>query len=210
LCALPNGDLFKAIRKGSAQVVTDHIDRFTSKGIKLVSGKELEADIIVTATGFNIQLIGGMQISINKKSIDMSQGMAYKGTMFEGVPNAGMIFGYTNSSWTLKSDISAEYLCRLFNHMNKIGAVKCTPVNKDNSLMREDFVTANSGAQKASYIQRAIKNMPKQGNKAPWKVYMNYLLDLPVLRYGKIDDGAMEFGFANKTSTQLVAEEAVA
>jgi cation diffusion facilitator CzcD-associated flavoprotein CzcO len=211
LCALPNGDLFKAVRQGKAHVVTDHIDRFTSKGIKLVSGKELEADIIVTATGFNIQLIGGMQLTLNKKPVDMAQGMAYKGIMFEGVPNAGMIFGYTNSSWTLKSDISAEYVCRLLKHMDKIGAAKCTPVNKDSNIIREDFVTANSGAQKASYIQRAIKNMPKQGTKAPWKVYMNYLLDLPALRYGRINDGAMEFGFAQKKkAVKAKAEAAVA
>lgn len=193
LCALPNGDLFKAVRNGKAKVVTDHIERFTAKGVKLKSGQELEADIIVTATGFNMQLIGGMQLSIEGKPVDMGQGMAYKGIMFEGVPNAGMIFGYTNSSWTLKSDISAEYICRLMTHMDRIGASKCMPINSDKNLKTEDFVTASSGAQKASYIQRAIKSMPKQGTKAPWKVYMNYLLDLPVLRYGKLEDGVMEF-----------------
>jgi hypothetical protein len=114
--------------------------------------------------------------------------MAYKGTMFEGVPNAAMVFGYTNSSWTLKADIVSEYVCRLLNHMDKTGATKCMPVNKDNSVKTGNFVDMQSG-----YLQRAAPKLPKQGNKAPWKVYMNYALDLPVLRFGKLDDGVMEF-----------------
>lgn len=210
LCAVPNGDLFKAVRSGKAEVVTDHIDRFTAKGIKLKSGKELEADIIITATGFNVQLLGGMEIALNKKPLDMSQVMNYKGTLFEGVPNLAMIFGYTNSSWTLKSDLSSEYVCRLIKYMDRKGANYCVPVNKDASVVREDFVTAGSGAQKASYIQRALGKMPKQGNKAPWRVYMNYLLDIPPLRFSRINDGVLEFGYRQKTTETTDTEAAPA
>jgi len=205
LCAVPNGDLFKAVRSGKAKVVTDHIERFTKTGIKLQSGKELEADIIVTATGFNIQLIGGMQLSLNGTPVDLSQGMAYRGTLFEGVPNAAMIFGYTNSSWTLKADISSEYVCRLLNYMDKHGFDKCAPMNQDSGIQPEYFVTENSGAASAGYIQRAIQSMPKQGNKAPWRVYMNYLMDLPALRFSRVNDGVMQFGrlenFQSETAT---------
>lgn len=193
LCAVPNGDLFKTVRAGRASVVTDHIKRFTEAGIELKSGKKLEADIIITATGFNIQLIGGMTLSLNGQPVDLAAGMAYRGTLFEGVPNAAMIFGYTNSSWTLKSDISSEYVCRLLNYMDDHGFDKCAPYNKDSSIQPELFITENSGAASAGYIQRALAKMPKQGTKAPWRVYMNYLMDLPALRYSKINDGAMEF-----------------
>ncbi len=198
LCAVRNGDLFKAVRSGKADVVTDHIERFTEKGIKLQSGKELEADIIITATGFNIELLGGMSLAVNGKRVDLSKALAYKGTLFEGVPNAGMIFGYTNSSWTLKADLSSEYLCRLLKHMDKVGATKVMPVNRDEDMEREPFITAGSGAQKTTYIQRTLSKMPKQGTKAPWKVYMNYLLDTHPLRYAKINDGILEFSYFEK------------
>lgn len=191
------------MRAGRASVVTDHIERFTKTGIKLESGKELEADIIITATGFNIQLIGGMALSINGQSVDMAAGMAYRGTLFEGVPNAAMIFGYTNSSWTLKADISSEYVCRLLNYMSAHGHDKCVPINKDGRIQPEAFITDNSGAASAGYIQRALAKMPKQGTKAPWRVYMNYLMDLPALRYSRINDGTMQF--SSLTATQPTA-----
>jgi cation diffusion facilitator CzcD-associated flavoprotein CzcO len=201
LCAVPDGDLFRALRKGKANVVTDHIDRFTDKGIKLQSGEELEADIIISATGFNIQLLGGIDLSVNGEPVALPNGMIYKGIMFEGVPNAAMIFGYTNSSWTLKADISSEYICRLLNYMDKHEVDKCTPINHDADIKRESFLNIGSGAYKATYIQRALSKMPQQGNKAPWKVYMNYLLDLPALRLGKIDDGVMTFGKIDNQSS---------
>lgn len=188
LCAVPNGDLFKVLRSGKADVVTDHIDRFTSKGILLKSGEELEADIIISATGLSLLMIGGVALTVNGKKVHIPDGMAYKGTMFEGVPNAAMVFGYTNSSWTLKADLVSEFVCRLLNRMDKAGATKCMPVNKDSKVKPANFVDMQSG-----YLQRAIAKLPKQGNKAPWKVYMNYALDLPVLRFGKLDDGVMEF-----------------
>lgn len=188
LCAVPNGDLFKALRRGDADVVTDHIERFTANGILLKSGEQLEADVIITATGLDLIMLGGTQLTVNGEAVDIPQGMAYKGTMFEGVPNAAMVFGYTNSSWTLKADITSEYVCRLLNHMDKIGASKCMPINKDSEIEPENFVNMRSG-----YLQRALSKLPKQGSKAPWKVYMNYALDLPTLRFGKINDGVVEF-----------------
>jgi len=188
LCAVPNGDLFKVLRKGRASVVTDHIDTFTAKGIKLKSGQELEADIIITATGLDLQMLGGMQLAIDGQPYDISKAMNYKGVMFEGLPNFGMMFGYTNASWTLKSDISSEYLCRLMKHMDKHGLRQCTPRNSDATVQPEAFVAMRSG-----YIQRAAGKMPKQGNKAPWKVYMNYAMDLATLRYKPIEDGIIQF-----------------
>ncbi|MGB4344547.1 MAG: NAD(P)/FAD-dependent oxidoreductase [Moraxellaceae bacterium] len=187
LCAVPDGDLFKVLRKGKASVVTDHIDTFTETGIKLKSGQELEADIIITATGLDLQLLGGMKVFMDGKQVDMSQRMNYKGIMFEGLPNIAMIFGYTNASWTLKADISSEYICRLLNQMDKKGMRQCTPHNTDPTVVPEAFVDMHSG-----YIQRALAHLPKQGNKAPWKVYMNYMLDLAMLRYRPVEDGIME------------------
>lgn len=198
LCAVPNGDLFKALRQGHASVVTQHIDKFTKNGILLENGEELQADIIVTATGFNIQLLGGVQLSVNGKPVPLTDGMVYKGTLFEGVPNAAMIFGYTNSSWTLKSDLSSEYICRLLNYMDKMGAVKAMPMNKDDSIVKHSFINDGAGCTNASYIQRALKNMPLQGNKLPWKVHMNYLKDLPMLRFSAVNDGAMEFSLTDQ------------
>lgn len=188
LCAVPNGDLFKVLRKGKASIVTDHIDTFTSKGIKLKSGETLEADIIITATGLDLQMMGGMQLSVDGAPFDMAQTMNYKGVMFRDLPNLAMMFGYTNASWTLKSDLSSEYICRLLKHMDKKGLRQCTPRNTDPSVAPEAFVAMRSG-----YIQRAQGKLPQQGNKAPWKVYMNYALDLAMLRYRPVEDGAIEF-----------------
>ncbi|MFP5431234.1 MAG: flavin-containing monooxygenase [Gammaproteobacteria bacterium] len=187
LCAVPNGDLFKVLRKGQGSVVTDHIETFTETGIQLKSGQHLDADIIITATGLDLQILGGMQVLMDGQPIDMTQRLNYKGIMFEGLPNIAMIFGYTNASWTLKADISSEYVCRLLNTMDKKGMRQCTPRNTDPSVVPESFVDMRSG-----YIQRALAKLPKQGNKAPWKVYMNYFLDLPMLRYSPIEDGSME------------------
>lgn len=187
LCAVPDGDLFKAIRRGKASVVTDHIDTFTAKGIKLKSGEELEADIVITATGLDLQMLGGMALSVDGQPFDVSKAMNYKGLMFEGLPNLSMTFGYTNASWTLKADITSEYICRLLTHMSKKGVRQCVPQNNDASVVPETFLNMRSG-----YIQRAVGKLPQQGNKAPWRVYMNYALDLAVLRYRPIEDGVMQ------------------
>jgi len=188
LCAVPNGDLFKVLRRGKASVVTDHIDTFTAKGIKLKSGETLEADIIITATGLNLQMMGGAQITVDGKPFVMKEAMNYKGVMFQDLPNLAMMFGYTNASWTLKSDISSEYVCRLLKHMDKNNLRQCMPRNHDASVAPEAFMSMNSG-----YIQRALDTLPKQGSKAPWKLYMNYVLDLAMLRYRPVEDGVMEF-----------------
>jgi len=188
VCAVPDGDLFKAIRQGKASVVTDHIDTFTKTGIRLKSGQELQADMIITATGLNLQLLGGMKIQVDGKPFEMTETLNYRGVMFKDLPNLAMIFGYTNASWTLKADLSSEYICRLLKHMDKEGLRQCTPRNHDDSVVDEPFLGLASG-----YIQRAKNVLPKQGNKAPWKLYQNYALDLANLRFSKLEDGAMTF-----------------
>ena len=188
VCAVPDGDLFKVIRQGKASVVTDHIDTFTKTGIRLKSGQELQADMIITATGLNLQLLGGMKVQVDGKPFEMTETLNYRGVMFKDLPNLAMIFGYTNASWTLKADLSSEYICRLLKHMDKHGLRQCTPRNYDSSLAIEPFLGLASG-----YIQRAKNVLPKQGNKAPWKLYQNYALDLANLRFSKLEDGAMTF-----------------
>ncbi|MBZ2190405.1 NAD(P)/FAD-dependent oxidoreductase [Alcanivorax sp. JB21] len=188
LCAVPDGDLFKVLRRGKASVVTDHIDTFTENGIRLKSGQELEADIVVSATGLDLQLLGGTDVKVDGKPVDVTQSTAYRALMLSDIPNAAMIFGYTNASWTLKADISSEYICRLLNHMDKTGTRQCTPRMRDASVVETPFLDMRSG-----YIQRAANRFPKQGSKAPWKVLQNYLFDLAQLRYTKVDDGSMEF-----------------
>lgn len=188
VCAVPDGDLFKVIRQGKASVVTDHIDTFTKTGIRLKSGQELQADMIITATGLNLQLLGGMKVQVDGQPFEMTETLNYRGVMFKDLPNLAMIFGYTNASWTLKADLSSEYICRLLKHMDKHGLRQCTPRNYDSSLAIEPFLGLASG-----YIQRAKNVLPKQGNKAPWKLYQNYALDLANLRFSKLEDGAMTF-----------------
>jgi len=190
LCAVPNGDLFKSLREGKASVVTDHIETFTERGIKLKSGQELEADIVITATGLDLKLMGGMQLSLDGKPVDISETMAYRALMFRDVPNLAMVFGYTNSSWTLKADISCEYVCRLLKRMDKTGMRQVTPRNNDPSVKEQPFLDFNAG-----YVMRAMKKkiFPAQGNKAPWKLKQNYLFDLMNLRFSKLDDGCLEF-----------------
>ncbi|MCG8392305.1 MAG: NAD(P)/FAD-dependent oxidoreductase [Pseudomonadales bacterium] len=189
LCAVPNGDLFKSLRKGETEVVTDHIERFTENGILLKSGKELEADIIITATGLNIQMLGGVEGTVDGKAVNPNDTMVYKGAMLKDVPNMALVFGYTNSSWTLKADLVCEYVCRLLNHMDKTGARTVTPRDREDCSTDENFLGMRSG-----YIQRAHDELPKQGSRHPWQVVQNYLYDLPRLRFGNIEDGVLEFG----------------
>jgi monooxygenase len=188
LCAVPNGDLFKALRKGKASVVTDHIDRFVDKGILLKSGQVLEADIIVTATGLNLRLFGGMQMSVDGQAVDMSQRISYKGLMFNDLPNMSNTLGYTNASWTLKADLIAEYVCRLIKHMDATGTRIAVPRRKDPSVKEAPLLDMTSG-----YVARAAAQLPKGADRAPWKLYQNYALDTDQLRNGKLEDGVMEF-----------------
>ena len=188
LCLVPDSDLFKSINDGKATVVTDHIETFTEKGLRLKSGKEIEADIIVTATGLVMKIMAGLQLVVDDKPVELSETMTYKGMMYSDVPNVASAFGYTNASWTLKCDLTAQYICRMLNFMDENGYASCTPRINDPSINPEPAVNFTSG-----YIQRALKTLPKQGSKLPWRVNQNYIKDIRMFRYGQIDDGTMEF-----------------
>ena len=202
LCLVPDGDLFEAIWGGRASVVTDHIDRFTETGLRLQSGAELEADLIVTATGLNLLALGGMQIAVDGRDIDVSETMSYKGMMLSGVPNLAMAFGYTNASWTLKCDLTCGFLCRLLSHMDEHGYQQCTPQSPDGSVAEQPFIDFSS-----SYVLRSIDQFPKQGSRAPWRLYQNYALDIMSLKFGAIEDGTLRFG---RTAAPVDAPEPVA
>jgi monooxygenase len=188
LCLVPNGDLFRAIRHDQATVVTDQIETFTETGLKLASGAELDADVIVTATGLNLLALGGMQLSVDGREIDLPETMSYKGMMLSGVPNMAIALGYTNASWTLKCDLTCDYVCRLLTYMDEHGHRQCTPENRDPSVEAQPFIDFSSG-----YVLRSIDKFPKQGSKRPWRLYQNYALDIVTLKFGAIEDGAMEF-----------------
>ncbi len=188
LCLVPDGDMFTAIREGRASVVTDQIETFTEKGIRLRSGRELEADLIVTATGLKVMFLGGAELWVDGKRVHPNETMSYKAMMLSDVPNMALSFGYTNASWTLKSDLTDEYVCRLLNHMERHGYRTCVPRRNDPSVTEIPFLDFSSG-----YIKRALPNLPKQGSRAPWKLHQNYLMDIVTLRHGKVDDGVMQF-----------------
>jgi len=188
LCLVPDADLFDALKTGKASVVTDHIETFTPTGLKLKSGKTLDADIVVTATGLQMQLLSGMELVVDGKVADLSKAMSYKGMMFSDVPNLASAFGYTNASWTLKADLTSEYVCKLINHMDRNGLAYCVPRLDEAGMEVEPWLDFSSG-----YVQRAMAKFPKQGVKKPWKAYQNYALDLMALKLGKVDDGAMKF-----------------
>jgi cation diffusion facilitator CzcD-associated flavoprotein CzcO len=188
LCAVPDGDLFKAISAGSAEIVTDQVAEFTETGIRLQSGAELEADIVVTATGFNLLFLGGAEFSVDGEAVDPAQAMIYRGALIEGIPNMAFTMGYTNASWTLKADLVAEYVCRLLEYMRQTGADTCVPRLTDPSVTEEPLIDFSSG-----YVTRALDRIPKQGSKEPWKLRQNYPLDLRSLRHAPLEDGAMRF-----------------
>jgi monooxygenase len=188
LCLVPDADFFRAMRRGKVDVVTDHIETFTETGIKLKSGKELAADLVVTATGLVLVPVGGAKLTVDGRPVDLSKRFIYKGMMYSDVPNLASVFGYTNASWTLKADLVSEYVCRILNHMGRGGYRICMPRNDDPALSEEPWVSFSSG-----YIQRALKHQPKQGSRRPWKLYQNYALDLLSLRFGSIRDRAMNF-----------------
>jgi cation diffusion facilitator CzcD-associated flavoprotein CzcO len=202
LCFAPDGDLFKAITDGRASVVTDRIERFTADGLLLASGATLEADIIITATGITMQMLGGMTIEVDGRPVDLGQTVAYKSVMLGGVPNLAFTFGYTNASWTLKSDIAAHYVCRMLNYMDEHGYSICTPVEPDLPMVRKPFLNLTAG-----YVERANALYPKQGSRAPWQVRHNYPLDLLMLRYGRLDN-QIEFS-GRQTAGQAARKVAV-
>ena len=188
LCLAPDADFFHAIKSGRAEVVTDEIDAFTESGIRLRSGCEIGADIVVTATGLKLKLLGGISVAIDGKPVDFAQTMNFKGVMFSEVPNLAAVIGYTNASWTLKCDLTCAYIARLIKYMDRRGYAACTPRLHDPSVTPEPLIDFSSG-----YIQRAIDQFPRQGSKKPWRLYQNYVRDLFSLRFGAVSDEALEF-----------------
>jgi monooxygenase len=195
LCLVPDGDLFEAIATGRASVVTDRIEGFSEGGIELESGGELEADVVVTATGFDLLLLGGMDVVVDGEVVDFSERVAYKGLMLSGVPNLAMALGYTNASWTLKCDLVAQYVCRLLAHMDRNGYAIATAQPPDPSLPTDPIIDLRSG-----YVMRSIDRLPKQGRSLPWRLHQNYFRDIRLLKRGPVDD--------RMTFTRATAERA--
>ena len=188
LCLVPDGDLFETISAGRASVVTDRIETFTENGLQLESGSELVADVIVTATGLNMLMLGGMRIAVDGRDIKLNETVGYKGMMLSGVPNLAVALGYTNASWTLKCDLVTQYVCRLLNHMDANGHRQATPRAPDQSVATEPFLDLASG-----YVLRSIHTLPKQGSRAPWRLYQNYMRDVLMMRRGPLEDEGIEF-----------------
>ncbi|MBI3675238.1 MAG: NAD(P)/FAD-dependent oxidoreductase [Proteobacteria bacterium] len=198
LCLVPNSDLFAAIRSGKASVVTDQIDAFTEKGIKLKSGEELEADIIVTATGLNLVILGETDFAVDGSAVDISKTWSYKGMMYSDVPNMVSTFGYINASWTLRADLTSEYVCRLINHMDKTRARQATPRlrESDRTMPARPWITDFS----SGYMSRMMDRFPKQGDREPWINPQNYTRDKKMIRYGEIEDGVLAFSNPQKAA----------
>ena len=193
LCLVPNGDLFRAIRAGQITMVTDTIERFTAKGLRLASGTDLEADVIVTATGLNLLVLGGIEIEVDGTGVTFSEHVGYQGMMFSRIPNLALTLGYTNASWTLKSDLTAGWVCRLLNHMTEHGYQQVTPLGPDPALATRPFLDLTSG-----YVQRSADVLPRQGVTAPWR-HQSYPRDLLRLRYGPLADRHLEFSRRSRT-----------
>jgi monooxygenase len=188
LCLLPDGDLFSAIRQGKVSVVTDHVREFTETGLRLTSGAELEADIVITATGLRLLAIGGIQLAVDGWDVRLPETMAYKGMMLSGVPNCAFTIGYTNASWTLKADLVSEYVVRLLRYLDDHGYDQCVPINDDPTVTQRPLLDFQAG-----YVLRSIDEMPKAGSRVPWRLGMSYAHDLLNLRYGPIADDVMRF-----------------
>jgi monooxygenase len=188
LCIVPDGDLFRAIRHGRAAIETDRIETFTETGIRLASGKQLDADLIVTATGLNLLALGGMQLSVDGEPVELANTLTYKGMMLSGVPNFSLTIGYTNASWTLKADLVAHYVCRLLNHLDANGYQSVTPIADpvEDWSQLDPIIDLQSG-----YVLRSVQVLPKQGAAAPWRLYQNYLRDVRLMKRGTISDGVL-------------------
>ena len=188
LCLVPDNDFFNAIKAGALTMVTDRIERFVEAGILLKSGELLPADVIVTATGLRMKLMHGVEILVDGERVELGDTLSYKGIMYSNIPNLASSFGYTNASWTLKAELICEYVCRLLNYMERRGYSQCSPRLDADDAETDAFIGFSSG-----YVKRAQAELPKQGKRPPWKVYQNYLKDLLMMRFGRLNDGVMEF-----------------
>lgn len=204
LCAVPDADLFKAIRSGKAEVVTDHIETFTENGILLKSGRELEADIIVTATGLQVQTFGGVELKVDGQARPMNQLMMYKSVLLQDVPNMAWIVGYTNAPWTLKADIASRYVCRLLQHMDRKGLDEVV-ATAPQDMAEDDTIL---GSLNSGYVQRARETLPRQGRSLPWRVLHNYEVDRVTLLDDPIDDGALRFSAGQPAAARPQAQMA--
>jgi monooxygenase len=201
VCLVPDGDLFAALSRGDASIVTDEIETFTERGLRLASGAELDADLIVTATGLNLLTLGGIELTVDGREVDVSETVAYKGLMLSGVPNLALALGYTNASWTLKCDLVAEYVCRLLNHMDEHDYRRCMPLAPGPGIGTEPIIDLTAG-----YVLRSIDQLPEQGTRTPWRLHQNYPLDILMLRHGRLDDEGIEFsGAERETRAEAVA-----
>ncbi|MFM7063496.1 MAG: flavin-containing monooxygenase [Actinomycetes bacterium] len=188
VCVVPDGDLFTAVREGRATVVTDTIDTFTPEGVRLDSGDELPADVVVTATGLELLFLGGVELVVDGQPVVASERLTYKGMMLEGVPNLAMAVGYTNASWTLKAELTCEYVCRILNHLRRTGASAATPRNDGAEADPAPLMALTSG-----YVTRAAGTLPQQGSRFPWRVYQSFVKDYRAMRLSKVDDGVVQF-----------------
>jgi cation diffusion facilitator CzcD-associated flavoprotein CzcO len=188
MCLVPDSDLFNSIKNGQASVVTDVIDTFDEKGIFVQSGELIEADIIVSATGIEINALNDIDVSIDNVKVEPHKKLSYKGMMLSGVPNLAFSFGYVNASWTLRADLTCEYVCRLLNQMDKQGVTTCIPEEDPNAIVDDEYIDFTSG-----YVQRALDKLPKQGKKSPWRQYQNYLKDIFLVRLFSIKDSTLKF-----------------
>jgi monooxygenase len=198
VCVVPDGDLFVALGSGRASIVTDQIDSFTETGLRLASGDELEADIIVTATGLNLELFGGVELVVDGREISISDLVTYKGMMYSGLPNLALMIPYGNSAWTLKADLVARYVCRLLRYMDERGYDYCMPLDPGPGQRRAPLLNLMSG-----YVMRSLNQLPKQAERSPWRVHQNYFLDLKMLRRASLEDEGIRFGRAKRRAPRL-------
>ncbi len=205
LCVMPDSDFYKSIRSGKASVVTGEIETFTARGIRLKSGEELEADIIVTATGLRMLALGAVQLVVDGNAVEPGREFIYKGTMLSNVPNFAFCIGYTNAAWTLRADLASTYVCRVLNHMDRHGYRICRPACDSGSLEARPLLGLTSG-----YVQRAAADLPKSGDKAPWLIRQNYIRDMMTMKLGRLEDGILQFSKSQAVKHVDVPEEVTA
>lgn len=203
VCLVPDADLFNAIKDGSASVITDHIEKFDKTGIQLKSGEHIDADMIVTATGLELVFLGNVDFKVDGRTIVANELLNYKGIMYSGIPNLAAVFGYTNASWTLKADLSSEFMCRLLRHMDKSGAKIVVPERSSGDIELEPWLDFSSG-----YVQRSLSKFPRQASSKPWKLNQDYAKDLFTLRFGKLEDGVLKFKGKSSASLAQTPQDA--